>query len=74
MTSSYIALLLLVGYSCLREREALREGGALSRWVFYSIIAVSFGILIYVAWSSHVFYPMEWVGRMLGPLVPFHQL
>ncbi|WP_178023270.1 hypothetical protein [uncultured Paenibacillus sp.] len=74
MNSSYITFLLLIAFSCFREREALREGGTLSRWVFYSVIAVSFGILIYVLWASRVFYPTDWLHRVLGPLVPFHNL
>lgn len=71
MTSSYIGLLLLIAFNCWRDREALREGGALSRWAFYSVMAASFGILIYVTWSSQVFYPTEWLGRVLQSLVPF---
>ncbi|MDU4695093.1 MULTISPECIES: hypothetical protein [Paenibacillus] len=74
MTSSYITLLLLIGFSCFRDRDALREGGALSRWVFYAVFAVSFGILIYVTRASRVFYLTDWLGRVLGPWVPFHQL
>lgn len=74
MTSTHISFLLLIAFSCWRDREALREGGALSRWTFYLVIAVSFGIVVYVTWVSRVFYPTDWLSRVLGPLLPFHKL
>ncbi|EOS53954.1 hypothetical protein [Paenibacillus barengoltzii] len=71
MISSYIGLLLLIVFSCWRDWGSLREGGVLSRWAFGSVMVVSFGILIYVTWSPQVFYPTEWLGRVLQPLLPF---
>lgn len=74
MTSTHISFLLLIAFSCWRDREALRGGGALSRWTFYSVIAVSLGILVYVTWAARLFYPTVWLSRLLGPLLPFHNL
>lgn len=68
MTSTHISLLLLIAFSYWRDKEALREGGALSRSVFYTVMAVSFLILIYTSWVTGPFNPVDWLGRALAPL------
>lgn len=71
MTSAHISLLLLIAFSFWRDKEALREGGALSRYVFYTLMVASFLILFYTSWVSAPFNPADWLGRMLAPLARF---
>ncbi|MCK8488180.1 hypothetical protein M0651_13445 [Paenibacillus sp. MBLB2552] len=71
MTSTHISMLLLIAFSFWRDKEALREGGPLSRYVFYTLMAASFLILIYTSWESAPFNPAEWLGRMLAPIAHF---
>lgn len=71
MTSNMILMLILIALSYWRDKEALRGGGALNRWVSYALMAVSMGILAYTTTARTLFYPMEWLGRILKPLLPF---
>lgn len=71
MTSTHIALLLLIAFSCWRDKAALREGGAISRLVFYALMAASFLLSIYISWATDIVYPSVWLSKVLEPLVRF---
>ncbi|WP_068783894.1 hypothetical protein [Paenibacillus phocaensis] len=71
MNSTHLTLLLLIALSIWRDREALRGGGAVNRFAFYTVMAASFLILLYNFGVSDSFHPADWLGRLLEPLVRF---
>ncbi|RRJ62478.1 hypothetical protein EHV15_05545 [Paenibacillus oralis] len=66
-----VLLIILMAFSVWRDQEAMRKEPPINRWFSYGMMAVSFGILLYTTLSPQIFFPSEWLGRILRPLVPF---
>lgn len=71
MIEIVLLLMMLMAFSVWRDQEAMREEPPINRWFSYGMMAVSLGILLYTMLSAQVFYPSEWLGKVLRPLVPF---
>ncbi|CAM4507614.1 MAG: hypothetical protein E7L01_29050 [Paenibacillus macerans] len=71
MIDIVLLLLMLMAFGLWRDQEAMREEPPINRWFSYGMMAVSLGILLYTMLSPQLFYPSEWLGKVLRPLVPF---